>query len=632
MDVTSKLRETFSNLTSSEKDVLEDLLRSEDPSRIKSLYDIDYKEIPVSIDRFISDPEYLGFLYDNGKLIYPYWREFMHNFFHNNPNKAFEIAFSGAIGIGKSTIAAVMMTYIIYRTLCLRDPRKFYSLTGNSPIVFVVMNLTLDLAYGGLYTLIVENIRNSPWFKERVDIRGKYDFIIEFGDGIQLMAGSTTTHVIGKNVISACLDEVSFSNAPKGSKNSVMDMYRSIRRRMESRFMRSGNLPGMIALISSKNDENSFLERYIESNKSNKKTWIVDKPVYEIKPASTYKGPKFKVAVGDKSKSSYIVDTPEDEERAINNNQRIIEVPIEYRNAYESDIEESLKEISGISAISSTKLISYPGKISQCISLSKKSPLSQETIYMSLDTDDTIMDYLEDLSLLRVDMNKPRFIHVDIGLKGDSLGLAAVHESKKVDIDRTSIDGVMRTYTEPVFDTDILLRIRAATGSEIPLYKVREFIIWMRKKLHYKIAKVTFDGFQSADSIQLLKVSNFDASLLSVDKTAVPYLNLRSAILDQRIVLYDHKILMRELSDLEYDRVRKKVDHPETTVNNEPGSKDVADALCGAVYNASQYYASERGSKSYSRESTLLTSIEAMKQYKSSTYNKDPDQDTSWLF
>ena len=205
MDVTSKLMETFSNLTSSEKDGLEDLLRSGDPSRIKSLYDIDYKEIPVSIDRFISDPEYLGSLYDNGKLIYPYWREFMHNFFHNNPDKAYEVALSGAIGLGKSTIAAVMMTYIIYRTLCLRDPRKFYSLTGNSPIVFVVMNLTLDLAYGGLYTLIVENIRNSPWFKERVDVRGKYDFIIEFGDGIQLMAGSTTTHVIGKNVISACV-------------------------------------------------------------------------------------------------------------------------------------------------------------------------------------------------------------------------------------------------------------------------------------------------------------------------------------------------------------------------------------------------------------------------------------------
>ena len=98
-----------------------------------------------------------------------------------------------------------MMTYIIYKTLCLKDPRKFYRLTGNSPIVFVVMNLTLDLAYQGLYTLIVENIKSSPWFLERVDIRGKYDVIIEFKEGIQLIAGSTTNHVIGKNVIAACM-------------------------------------------------------------------------------------------------------------------------------------------------------------------------------------------------------------------------------------------------------------------------------------------------------------------------------------------------------------------------------------------------------------------------------------------
>lgn len=57
-----------------------------------------------------------------------------------------------------------------------------------------------------------------------------------------------------------------------------------------------------------------------------------------------------------------------------------------------------------------------------------------------------------------------------------------------------------------------------------------------------------------------------------------------------------------------------------------------ADALCGAVYDTSQYYASEQGSNSYSRESTILTSIETMRQYKSPMYNKGPDKDTSWLF
>ena len=89
-----------------------------------------------------------------------------------------------------------------------------------------------------------------------------YD-VIDTGPLHNFIVKTNSSSVISHN----CLDEVSFSKAPKGSKNSVMDMYRSIRRRMESRFMRSGNLPGMLGLISSKNDENSFLERYIESNR-----------------------------------------------------------------------------------------------------------------------------------------------------------------------------------------------------------------------------------------------------------------------------------------------------------------------------------------------------------------------------
>lgn len=772
------------SLNATERSVLESILKSGDLSILESLYDEDYEEIPVTIDEFISNPRYLGSVYDGGDLVYPYWRNFLHKFFHDNTDKAFEVCLAGdtviplldgtkptikelaesenkerylysydmnsneytvgktsdiwstgikpvyritldngesfkltsnhrlltrdkhwksidsglsvgdslmpfstiideygyervlareynhkivsieyvgeeevfdisvegthnfaigagivahncltgAIGVGKTTIAAIMMTYIIYKTLCLKDPRKFYRLTGNSPIVFVVMNLTLDLAYQGLYTLIVENIKSSPWFLERVDIRGKYDVIIEFKEGIQLIAGSTTNHVIGKNVIAACLDEVSFSKAPKGSKNSVMDMYRSIRRRMESRFMRSGNLPGMLGLISSKNDENSFLERYIESNRYNKKTIVIDKPVYEIKPASTYMGPRFDVAVGDKTKSSYIINTEEDRARAEKDMQSIIHVPIEYKKAFEDDINEALKEIAGISAVASSKLIPYPGRITSCIRTDKKSPLGVETIYLSLTSDDTIMDYLEDLGRLKVDLGKPRFGHVDIALRGDSLGLVLVHESGQTTIQRTTIDGRIQEYVEPVFDADILLRVRAETGSEIPLFKIREFILWMNRHIYSrKIQMMTFDGFQSADSMQLLNTSGIQSELLSVDRSAVPYLNLRSAILDKRVRFYDHPVLIRELSELEYDRVRGKVDHPEMTANNEPGSKDLSDALCGAVYNATKYYATKKGSTAFKQKDTLQSNMRALTLYNKTRTNKSTSEETDWL-
>lgn len=496
------------------------------------------------------------------------------------------------IGSGKSTISAIALTYLLYRTLCLKNPQKFYGLTANSPIVFCVMNLTLDLAYSGLYSLIVEAIKMSPWFCERVDIRGKYNFSIEFPKNIALIAGSNTQHTIGKNVLGAVLDEVNFSNAPKGSKNSVMDMYRNIRRRMESRFLKAGRIPGLLMMVSSKNSELDFLEQYINSVKHLKTTWVVDKAIYDIKPPETYLGPRFKVAVGDKTKTSYIVRDEQDLIRAKEREYDIIEVPVEYQVAFEQDINEALKEIAGISAVSTNKLIPYAGKIELCID-KRPSPFFVEEISLGLDSIEDIKDFLDDLSILKKDQHIPRFGHVDIGLRGDCLGLGIAHASKQTVVEKYTPTGAIEKIIENIYDVDLMIRIRALPGSEIPLFKVREFLLWLNSAV-FKLRKVTYDGFQSADSIQLLNTAGIDAGLQSLDRTDEPYLNLRSCILEHRLNIYNNEILKRELYDLEYDRKNRKVDHPMLTYDGAPGSKDLADGVCGAIFAAQKYYANKK--------------------------------------
>ena len=116
---------------------------SRDEEEVKGYADLinlvfdDYNEIPVSIDEFLENPEYLGKVFNNGASIYPFWRDTLHMIFHDNPDHAHEIALTGAIGLGKSTIAAIAMMYQMYRVLCLKDPQKYYHLTNNAPIVFV---------------------------------------------------------------------------------------------------------------------------------------------------------------------------------------------------------------------------------------------------------------------------------------------------------------------------------------------------------------------------------------------------------------------------------------------------------------------------------------------------------------
>lgn len=597
---------------------------------IESLYTVDYEEIPVTIDEFLENDRYLGQVYNNGKNIYPYWRNVLRTFFHNNPDNAFELICTGAIGVGKTTIASIALTYLIYKTLCLKDPQRFYGLSANSPIVFVVINLTLELAYSGLYSLIVEAIKLSPWFCERVDIRGKYDFSITFPKNIALMAGSQTTHTIGKNVLGAVLDEVNFSNAPKGSKNSVMDMYRNIRRRLESRFLKQGRMPGALIMVSSKNSELDFLEQYIQSIKHQKTTMVIDEPVYNIKPPETYIGERFDVAVGDKTKESFIPSELDNIDELIEKGYQIIHVPVEYRVAFEQDINEALKDIAGISAVSTSKLIPYAGRIDICFDSNKPIPFFSEEIQLGLDSIEDIKDYLDDIRIMKKDLDKPRFCHVDIGLKGDRLGLAIVHRSKSITVEKYTVSGAIDKVSEDVYAIDLLLAIKAIPGSEIPLFKVREFLLWLKSYIGYNFKKITFDGFQSADSIQLLKIAGFNTGLLSVDRTDIPYLNLRSCILDQRLESYYNDIVIEELRDLEYDRRAKKVDHPMTKVDGTPGSKDLSDGLCGAVYNAQEYYSKKKGNK-IAQSTAVNSSISAIQRINNLRKMQQNSNNDDWI-
>lgn len=590
MDYTSLPK--VQNLTETERTVLGSIIRQIKTegnfSKLDELWKVDYEEIPVSIDRFLEDDMYMGKVFQNGKLIYPFWRDQLRYIFEENPDNAFEIIISGAIGTGKSTISAIGMMYLIYRTLCLKDPQKFYGLTANSPIVFVCLNLTLELAYNGLYSMIVEAIKLSPWFQEKVDIRGRYDFSIEFPKNLQLITASNVQHTIGKNVLGCIMDELNFSNAPKGSKNSVLDMYRNIRRRLESRFLKQGRIPGFLFLVSSKNTEYDFLEQYIQTIKDNKTAYLIDKAVYDIKPPETYVGTKFKVAVGDKTKSSRIISDQEDINTILELGYKVIEVPTEYRIAFEQDINDALKDIAGISSVSTSKLIPYAGKIEACINKSRNSPLLVDEITLSLDTKESIKDYLDDLRILKKDLHIPRFGHIDIGIKGDSLGFCLVHAANTVSVERYSKDGKILSFLENKYQADLELRVRPLSGSEVPLYKIREFILYLVTSLGINIQMLTFDGFQSSDSIQLLKTAGMNVGLLSVDRTDEQYLNLRSCILEGRLDLYDQPTLIKELYELDHDIKNKKVDHPID------GSKDISDALCGAVWNAQKYYAEKK--------------------------------------
>jgi hypothetical protein len=94
----------------------------------------------------------------------------------------------------------------------------------------------------------------------------------------------------------------------------------------------------------------------------------------------------------------------------------------------------------------------------------------------------------------------------------------------------------------------------------------------------------TFDGFQSADSIQTLRTKGFMTGTQSVDRKSAPYQINKMALYDGRLEIPEYPKLLKELISLEKDAQTGKVDHP---VN---GSKDIADAprSLGAAWGATR--------------------------------------------
>lgn len=210
-------KEILDALTPAEKEAIEKILNeyvSEGKSKLyDELIDEDYEEIPVDIDTFIEDNEYIGLVTTQGTTIYPYWRKVLRKIFDPSHNYN-ESIFTGAIGLGKTTIAVTAMSYILYQLLCLKDPQKFYGLQSNSKIVLCFFNVTLDLSYGVAFKKLNSICMESPWFQRHGKIIGREEKDKKFypDKGIEFAVGSSDTHGLGKDIFCVSGDTEIYTN------------------------------------------------------------------------------------------------------------------------------------------------------------------------------------------------------------------------------------------------------------------------------------------------------------------------------------------------------------------------------------------------------------------------------------
>ena len=259
----------------------------------------------------------------------------------------------------------------------------------------------------------------------------------------------------------------------------------------------------------------------------------------------------------------------------------ISRVPIDFRPSFDGDLYTALKNIAGVSVAPIGKLFTSRALWTRAMEPGLMSPFKRESFTLTLKGPDSIIQHF------RVDKfftkgaptrhpQEPRYLRVDQSKNQDCTGIACVHRAGW---------GALTGIREPRIELDFAIKIvPPPRPDKIGFHKVRAFIIALRD-LGLRIAHVTFDQYQSEDHQQLLELAHLKTGYLSVDKDDKPYLSVVNLLNEGRLKMYPYDPLKQEFFSLDHDRGAAKVDHPNVNADGTKGSKDVADAVVGAVFD-----------------------------------------------
>lgn len=483
-----------------------------------------------------------------------------------------------------STCGRIILMYDLYKLLMLRNPFSKYQLIASDAIVLALFTANLNLAKMVLYRPFRELVKSSPFFVNKlIDKKTTEEGTLLFPSNVSIEAGSRFTHALGLAVFSGLLDEASFQQEGENT-HQAYDSYLAMSRRMKSRFMElGGGIPGHLVLISSKKNENAFLEKHIAESKDDPSFRCFEYPLWEAqKDKGIYSGKTFRVFAGTPMQSPKILD---DDNKTKYPADKILNVPVEYLKEFQTNIEKALMDLAGTVSISTSKYIAFPESLRKAIRIVHCCTVTDH-ILLDFHDEKRIIEFIDVQKLklyLNLLENSPRYVHIDIGVTDDSYGfamscLSGMREVEKFDLDEmmqdpSSTGMIMRN--EPVIRTELALSIKGTT--RVPLWKVRDFIVDL-SEMGFPIVMITADTFQSEDTLQLLTKMGYETEYLSLDKYKDAHITFRNALYEGRCELPDFPLMIDEFTNL-VDK-GKKFDHPTG------GTKDITDAVVGSHYTA----------------------------------------------
>jgi hypothetical protein len=526
----------------------------------------EFEEQPVEIEEFVTSTNYLGLpplsqnqytmikamtqVYKKDTLVRWLGEEEGEKRWKQTCN---EVIFQLGKGSGKDYTSTIAAAYITYLLLCLKDPAVYYGKPPGDSIDILNIAINAVQANNVFFKGFKQRIEKSPWFI------GKYNpkaGSIEFDKSITVHSGHSEREAWeGYNVLVVVLDEISgfalestTGHDQAKTAQSIYDMYRAS---LTSRFPDFGKL----ILLSFPRFKNDFIQQKYEEAIASKETviktheFILNPDLPEDEP-----GNKFSISweedhiVAYKVPKTYALKRPTWE---INPTRSIEDFKIDfYKNA-----EDALSRFACMP----------PEAVDAFFKSREKIETAFNNPNLAVDSSGRYAEWFRPID------DKEYFIHVDLAQKHDHCAVSLAHVEKWVNMKV----GNEYAQSAPVVVVDAVRFWTPTASKSVDFTDVKDYILSLRQR-GFNIKLTTFDRWNSHDMMQQLRGYGMNTELLSVAKKH--YEDMAMIIAEERVKGPRIDLLIDELLQLRI--MRDRVDHPRK------GSKDLADAVCGSIYNA----------------------------------------------
>ena len=615
--------ETFSSFTKKEIDTaLKIILDNPNLSERQKQYlltnswRIHYRIKPPTISEFISE-DWLG---PTSLSVYPHIKQILTEYWQpDSPYRHMILAM--AIGTGKSFCSTISSLYVTTHLWAMRSPKKFFGLAQSTSIVHAMISFTMEKAAQTLLQPFFQILLSSKRFhrvrQEEKLIQKQEEFpdkicwtsagrmgVLQFYNDVHYILSSSPANLLGLNMISAILSEISFFIDKGFSPEYIWRIYQDSKARIDSRFGPDTKYFAGTILDSSPNDvEASPIDNFVfRGNAYNDpKNYIVTGPQWKFLPNKFPKwrktGNTFPVFRGSSALPPKLISEEEIDNYLIDD---IIQVPIDVKRLFEENTLKNVKDYAGWPSGSQDRLINNHDVFDRMFSTQLKnfykyiyapsSKPSKGLLWKTVVNEFFIPSGNGKYEFYRAPL-EIRFLHVDQAESEDALGFTVTHPEVRPD------------SGEIIYVHDFTMAIYPGKD-RINLAAIPEFIFDLKRLGGMNFGMITFDQYQSSTTIQLLKEHGFTVERLSVDRDIAPYYSYISMLNTNRIKVGRNIILkgnLKSIMEVRTEKGKKKIDHQKGEVVVDDGgdwansfmgknAKDLSDSACGSVWNAIHHF------------------------------------------